>query len=633
MGLLSLGTPMKWEEAKKYADHVRDHGIEQLIHTYNKTKDRKCHTLLWGDEVESMVVEIDPETRQCRLSLRQAQILDQLAEAEKSGSLTAHNVSFHPEYGRYMIETTPAKPFTGEFSELLKVEDNMKARRDIARKNMNDNEVPLTITCYPMLGVGQFCDPYTAPGRSNPASRSFFLPDEMINTHVRFPTLTANIRSRRGSKVAINVPIYKDKNTPSPFIDPTIPWERDIYPEDANARDGAAKQDHIYMDSMGFGMGCCCLQITFQATDISEARNLYDQLAPLTPIFLALTAASPAYRGYLADQDARWNVIAGSVDDRTPVERGLEEDPSYNGPNSSPHIPKSRYDSIDCYISNTNPTLNGNVDHYNDSKLVVHEKIKSRLLEAGFDQLLATHFAHLFIRDPIVIFKELLHQNDEEDSDHFENIQSTNWQTLRFKPPPPGSSIGWRVEFRPMEIQLTDFENAAFSIMIVLLTRVIISYKLNFYLPISMVDENMKKAHGRDAVGQAKFWFRTNVSDHDTGKGEYAQLTVDEIINGCDRFVGLIPLVKNYLQTMNVDLEILCKLDRYLTLVSKRASGRLCTTANWIRNFVRNHPQYKFDSQITHDINYDLINAMKELTTKATPESESLLAGLHVASE
>jgi glutamate--cysteine ligase catalytic subunit len=39
---------------------------------------------------------------------------------------------------------------------------------------------------------------------------------------------------------------------------------------------------------------------------------------------LALTAASPAYRGYLADVDARWNVIAGSVDDRTEEERGLK---------------------------------------------------------------------------------------------------------------------------------------------------------------------------------------------------------------------------------------------------------------------------------------------------------------------
>ena len=37
---------------------------------------------------------------------------------------------------------------------------------------------------------------------------------------------------------------------------------------------------------------------------------------------LALTAASPVWRGYLSDVDCRWNVIAGSVDDRTAEERG-----------------------------------------------------------------------------------------------------------------------------------------------------------------------------------------------------------------------------------------------------------------------------------------------------------------------
>lgn len=39
---------------------------------------------------------------------------------------------------------------------------------------------------------------------------------------------------------------------------------------------------------------------------------------------LALTAASPFWRGYIADVDCRWNVIAGSVDDRTQEERGLK---------------------------------------------------------------------------------------------------------------------------------------------------------------------------------------------------------------------------------------------------------------------------------------------------------------------
>ena len=37
-----------------------------------------------------------------------------------------------------------------------------------------------------------------------------------------------------------------------------------------------------------------------------------------------MTAGSPIFRGYLADVDCRWDVIAAAVDDRTPGERGLE---------------------------------------------------------------------------------------------------------------------------------------------------------------------------------------------------------------------------------------------------------------------------------------------------------------------
>ena len=46
----------------------------------------------------------------------------------------------------------------------------------------------------------------------------------------------------------------------------------------------AAKPDHVYLDCMGFGMGCSCLQMTFQACNIDEACHLYDQLTALTPI-------------------------------------------------------------------------------------------------------------------------------------------------------------------------------------------------------------------------------------------------------------------------------------------------------------------------------------------------------------
>lgn len=38
-----------------------------------------------------------------------------------------------------------------------------------------------------------------------------------------------------------------------------------------------------------------------------------------------------------------------------------------------------------------------------------------------------------------------------------------------------------------MEVQMTDFENAAFAVFIVLLSRAIITMNVNFYIPISKV--------------------------------------------------------------------------------------------------------------------------------------------------
>jgi len=345
---------------------------------------------------------------------------------------------------------------------------------------------------------------------------------------------------------------------------------------------------------------------------------------------LALTAASPAYRGFLSDIDCRWHVIAQSVDDRTSEELG--ETPLKH---NRFVINKSRYDSIDCFIAN-DPRLK---PEYNDIQVVVNPELCQTLVDNGVDELLARHVAHLFIRDPLVIYDELLEQNDETSSDHFENLQSTNWQTVRFKPPPPASSIGWRVEFRTMEVQLTDFENAAFAIFIVLITRVILSFNLNFYIPISKVDENMGFAQKRGAVLTERFNFRKNLLDDDqtesaTGavEDEYELMTIDEIINGKQpTFPGLIPLIHSYLDAVDVDVRTRCRLDRYLSLVSKRASGELITTATWIRQFVRGHPDYQHDSVISQQINYDLCVAAKDITT-GTMQVPELLGEFAVAS-
>ncbi|XP_045860681.1 glutamate--cysteine ligase catalytic subunit [Meles meles] len=602
MGLLSQGSPLSWEETKRHADHVRRHGILQFLHIYHAVKDRHKDVLKWGDEVEYMLVSFDHENKKVRLVLSGEEVLETLQEKGERTNPN-HPTLWRPEYGSYMIEGTPGQPYGGTMSEFNTVEDNMRKRRKEATSLLGENQALCTITSFPRLGCPGFTLPEFKP---NPveggASKSLFFPDEAINKHPRFSTLTRNIRHRRGEKVVINVPIFKDKNTPSPFIE--------TFPEDEEAAK-ASKPDHIYMDAMGFGMGNCCLQVTFQACSISEARYLYDQLATICPIVMALSAASPFYRGYVSDIDCRWGVISASVDDRTREERGLEP-----LKNNNYRISKSRYDSIDSYLSECG-------EKYNDIDLTIDKEIYEQLLQEGIDHLLAQHVAHLFIRDPLTLFEEKIHLDDANESDHFENIQSTNWQTMRFKPPPPNSDIGWRVEFRPMEVQLTDFENSAYVVFVVLLTRVILSYKLDFLIPLSKVDENMKVAQKRDAVLQGMFYFRkdickggnTVVDGYGKAKNsteqaleEYALMSIDTIINGKEGvFPGLIPILNSYLENMEVDVDTRCSILNYLKLIKKRASGELMTVARWMREFIANHPDYKQDSVITDEMNYSLI--------------------------
>lgn len=51
MGLLALGTPLAWDDAKQHADHVRTHGITQFLNIWDRLKERCGDELLWGDEV------------------------------------------------------------------------------------------------------------------------------------------------------------------------------------------------------------------------------------------------------------------------------------------------------------------------------------------------------------------------------------------------------------------------------------------------------------------------------------------------------------------------------------------------------------------------------------------------------
>lgn len=67
-----------------------------------------------------------------------------------------------------------------------------------------------------------------------------------------------------------------------------------------------------------------------------------------------------------------------------------------------------------------------------------------------------------------------------------EIAQSLNWGAVRLKIP-LHETEGWRLEIRVCEAQITDFQNAAFAIFMVLFAKIVEFYNLDLRLPISLV--------------------------------------------------------------------------------------------------------------------------------------------------
>jgi glutamate--cysteine ligase catalytic subunit len=435
----------------------------------------------------------------------------------------------------------------------------------------------MTISMFPRLGLQDSLAPRAAKACNGTVlyQRTQF-PGDVVSKEDRYQAANNNIPTRRAETRPTVLAKFRDKHT-------------DCEP--------------IVLDGTIFGPGHCGLQATFQASDKREARKLHDQLIPLGPIMLALTAATPIYKGFLADTDARWSQISQAVDDRSTEEA-----------NGDLHLPPRWYTNTH-YLAD-DPNLRG---EYQLSGLAINQQTYERLRKEGFDEIIAQHFAHVFVRDPIVISKQDALMNDtplaledESSTKQFDSLNGTIWPHVRLKIPPlDDERIGWRVEFRPMELQLTDFENAAFCVFMALVLRVIKEFQLNFYMPLEQVQENMKRAHERDAVLEARFYFRENY-DNSAAEPSFGKITVKEIINGSSQYHGLLPLIEEFL-AKNGTSAVNESIRPYLDLVRKRANGELCTGARWMRNFVRSHPRYRDDSVVCPSICYDLMVKINEL--------------------
>lgn len=140
--------------------------------------------------------------------------MDALNKKEAQNSQLAEGCNWVPEYGAWMVEATPNRPYSGFSTDLLRVERNMRLRRKRLLTVLQENEIAPTVASFPLLGaLGEdgSVPPVSLGGN---VTQSEYIGDGIINPHPRFGTLTANIRQRRGSKVNIKVPLFRDHNTP-----------------------------------------------------------------------------------------------------------------------------------------------------------------------------------------------------------------------------------------------------------------------------------------------------------------------------------------------------------------------------------------------------------------------------------
>jgi glutamate--cysteine ligase catalytic subunit len=359
-------------------------------------------------------------------------------------------------------------------------------------------------------------------------------------------------------------------------------------------------------DDMIYGWGGCGLQVTFSANNLQHVCRLHDQLVPLGPLMLALSAATPIYKGRFVATDTRWEAMCSAGDDRKPSEK----------PDIHP-----RLGCTPIYLEESASTR-----RLNDRTLKSIDGLGPDLRGHGVPPSLAIYLSHVLNRDPLIDAPNMPDGDEMSSSAQGSRVDlmnlhmSTWWPHVRLKLPVVSTvddSLPWRVEFRPMDAQPSDMENAAFVVAMRILQQTIQHFDLDLRIPISAVEENMIRANARAAATDQMFRFAVKIG-HSPDASAYAfdgWASLDTIFNGGDdgagrTWRGLLPVAKDYLVQRGIS-ELPCteqeKIFGALELLSARAYGRLQTPAQWMRSFIRNSHGDLANEEISAQVYYAMI--------------------------
>jgi glutamate--cysteine ligase catalytic subunit len=363
-------------------------------------------------------------------------------------------------------------------------------------------------------------------------------------------------------------------------------------------------------DDMIHGWGGCGLQVTFSANNLQQVCRLHDQLVPLGPLMLALSAATPLRKGRLVATDTRWEAMCRAGDDRKPSE--IQDI-------------HPRLGCTPMYLEESSSAR-----RLNDRTMKSIDGLRPDLRSHGVPPSLAVYLSHVLNRDPLIDAPHISDGDDTSTSAQSSRVDlmnlhmSTWWPHVRLKLPVVSTfdkSLPWRVEFRPMDAQPSDMENASLVVAMRILQQTIDHFDLDLRIPISAVEENMNRANARAAATDQVFRFAAKIG-HSANAPAYAfdgWASLDTIFNGGDngagvKWLGLLPLAHDYLAQRGIPELPDNEQERIfggLELLSARASGRVQTPAKWMRSFISKHSHSdSADDEISAQVYYAMIMAL-----------------------
>ena len=527
MGLFNLGDTLSFNESQKYQHMFKKTTTTDFIKKYQYYHNIWTPTNRFGEELEYTVIKLRDNNQTTILNCN-----EEIIKNLNNNTSLDNNTKWFPEYGGWMIEGVTNIPYDTIGNAILYMEAQLLKRRLSFIKSLTLDEISPSISVYPYLGYNTI-----NPNEMNSISESNLVSDSLINKNTRYTTLTNNIKLRRGKKVEINV---HEAHTNNP----------------------------ISLDSMAFGMGCCCLQVTLEARNLLESLKIFDLLIPLAPILLALTASTPIIAGKQLTTDTRIKIISQSVDDRTDEE--LKSVPPLT----------SRYSGITNYLLESHSEYN--------IPLFYNKDIFNELRNNKIPINISKHVANIISRDNLIVYEHQIKSGNIQCNNSYTNLLSTVWQFVRWKLPNKTDNT-WRVEFRPMEIQLTDIENSAFILFVVLYVKANLYYNKSKAIPINQVKINIDKSEKYDGVLKEEFFWKKNEL--------IQELPIFDIIE-CE-----FKLIEQYLDESKTDILIINQFKKYKRVILNKAYGIRPTCAKWIRNFLQ---KTKLESQ--DKVIYDLLN-------------------------